>query len=335
MKNYFTFPDGALRYDCRPCGACCKGLGIGLDMVAGDLDRIEAVAPGIAAFVRRRGPAWTAFNPRGGCWFLETDGLCKLERDHGRDHKPAVCRLFPFNRVFVAGDYRVIDFNSVVCPLEPAAGDGVRHAELLAELDGIRDPAIAATALPDGAAAIIALEAATTPEFDTSPGVDALFGQARTPGDATHEAATLVLRSLRFNELFGPRSWAPPATIHRLLPSMSRGWMHLLAVGEDLAQRPLGMQESTSVWSETVSLTYLLARWSEPAWIAVDSLSVPDDPEVLGIAKELRRNHRRRAPLGEVLGPAMRGRPLRDRVVLMRNLEPLLPHVRFGGKKRR
>jgi Fe-S-cluster containining protein len=334
LKNYFTFPDGSLTYDCGPCGACCQGLGIGLDMVAGDLDRIEAVAPGIAAFVRKRGPAWTAFNPRGGCWFLEHDGLCRLEREHGRAHKPSVCRLFPFNRIFTAGAYRVVDFNSVVCPLEPAT-NGVRHADLLREIEAIADPAIVGSPLPPGAEALIAAEVSSEPGYDECPGLPALFQHTRLPGETTRANADLLLRSLRFNELFGPRSWTSSTTLQGLLPRMSRSWLHLLAIGEELAGRPLGIQEATSLWGETVGMSYVLARWNEPAWISSDTVSVPDDPDVLAIAKELRRNQRRRAPFGDIVGKSLSGRPLRERVVLTRSLEGLLAHVHFSARKRR
>lgn len=303
-------------------------------MVSGDLDRVEAVAPGIAAFVRRRGRAWTAFNPRGGCWFLAQDGLCNLEREHGRDHKPAACRLFPFNRVFVAGDWRVIDFNSVICPLE-VAENGVRHEDVLAEIDTIQDPAVVGSPLPEGAAELIAIEARASPGYDEAPGVVAVFGESRTPRAETRAHADALLRSLRFNELFGPRRWAPRPTLQNLLGRMSSVWLHLLAVGEELAERPLTLQEATSIWGETVGLSYLLARWKEPAWIAVDNLEVPDSDDVLAIARELRRNQRKRAPLGTLLEARWRARPLRDRIVAARDLETLFPSLRFGAKRRR
>jgi Fe-S-cluster containining protein len=63
----FTWPDRRLRYECRGCGACCKGHGIGIDAVAGQLVQLVAKRPELAAFVRRRGDAVTAFNPRDRC----------------------------------------------------------------------------------------------------------------------------------------------------------------------------------------------------------------------------------------------------------------------------
>jgi hypothetical protein len=72
---YFTWPDGRLRYECRGCGACCKGHGIGIDAAGGQLVQLVTRRPELAAFVRRRGDAITAFNPRERCCFLEDDGL--------------------------------------------------------------------------------------------------------------------------------------------------------------------------------------------------------------------------------------------------------------------
>ncbi len=48
----FTWPDRGLAYDCRGCGACCKGLGIGLDAAGGELERLTAAYPEVAAFAK-------------------------------------------------------------------------------------------------------------------------------------------------------------------------------------------------------------------------------------------------------------------------------------------
>ena len=190
-RFYFTFPDKVFSYECRGCGACCKGLGIGLDGSGGQVDGLIERYPQIIPFLRKRGLAWTAFNPRGGCWFLDQQGLCAIERDHGRDAKPASCRLFPFNRVFRLGEHTIVDYNSVICPLRavpadaPAADIGssgrVSHGDIRAEIESIADPAVIGTALPgvkaeEGqrfvtreraiAAACFAQAAAAEPELD-------------------------------------------------------------------------------------------------------------------------------------------------------------------------
>src|SRR5215510_2868061 len=146
-RVYFTWPDGRMRYECRGCGACCKGHGIGIDVVAGQLVQLVAKRPELVAFVRRRGDAITAFNPRDRCWFLADDGLCRIEVEDGRAAKPASCRLFPFNRVFRLGAYTIVDYNSVICPLT-VGDDGIAHAEVAAEIAAIADPAVVGTSLP-------------------------------------------------------------------------------------------------------------------------------------------------------------------------------------------
>ena len=114
---YFTWPDRRLAYTCAGCGACCKGLGIGLDVTGGQLAQLVARRPDVVPFLRRRGEATTLWNPRDRCWFLADDGLCRIEAEDGRAAKPASCRLFPFNRVFTLG----AAFALGPAPVAPAA----------------------------------------------------------------------------------------------------------------------------------------------------------------------------------------------------------------------
>lgn len=160
---YFTWPDGVLGYDCRGCGDCCKGLGIGLDESGGQVEQLVGLYPALTPFLRKRGAAWTAFNPRGRCFFLDDQGLCRVEMDHGRAQKPASCRLFPFNRVFRLGAYTIVDYNSVICPLQvfpdrdadaaahddssPPTNPAVSHDAILEEMASIADPAVIGTTL--------------------------------------------------------------------------------------------------------------------------------------------------------------------------------------------
>jgi hypothetical protein len=159
-RIYFTWPDRLFSYDCRGCSACCKGLGIGLDAAAGQVEHLVGLYPGLTPFLRKRGQTWTAFNPRGRCWFLTDAGLCRVESEHGRESKPASCRLFPFNRIFRLGSWMIVDFNSVICPLRaapdpggdhapaPGASGPVTHASVLADIAAVRDTAVVGTALP-------------------------------------------------------------------------------------------------------------------------------------------------------------------------------------------
>jgi len=86
---YFTWPDRGVRYTCAGCARVLQGHGIGLDVTGGQLVQLVARRPQIAAFLRRRGDTITAFNPRDRCWFLEDDGLCRIESRTAAPPSPA------------------------------------------------------------------------------------------------------------------------------------------------------------------------------------------------------------------------------------------------------
>jgi hypothetical protein len=138
----FTFLDGAFRYDCAACGqACCRGKGVALE-AGRELVPLLRRAPALAPFLEPLPGGYVRLpDVTDGCWFLRPDGFCAYESDHGRAAKFTTCRLFPFNRVFRAGPVRIVDVNSVVCPVQDAwgSGQGVRHEELERELAEIGD----------------------------------------------------------------------------------------------------------------------------------------------------------------------------------------------------
>src|SRR5690606_31316539 len=78
----------------------------------------------------------------------------------------------------------------------------------------------------------------------------------RAPGDATLANAIALTPSMRFNELFGPRKVAQAQ-----LAAMWLAWLGFAALGEQLAQRPLGLQELTTLWSEQAVLMRAFALW--------------------------------------------------------------------------
>jgi Fe-S-cluster containining protein len=333
--TYFTWPDRRFRYDCRGCGACCKGHGIGLDVAGGQLVQLLARRPQLAAFLRRRGEAITAFNPRDRCWFLDDDGLCRVEREDGRAAKPASCRLFPFNRVFRLGAYTIVDYNSVICPLV-AGGDGVSHAEVAAEIAAIADPSVIGTPLPardadaEGkafvaaehaiAAAIFAapgdLAAAWTAQADAgvldaeraaaSAAFTAILGTPwQLPSSASLTAASWLTPSLRFNELYGPRQYAARSAMPPVLARMWLAWLGFAALGEQLAGRALGMQELTTLWTEQAPVMHAVARWTQPPALKPGPVDLPGvDPDnlVRSLAQSFVDNRKARRPLGELVG---------------------------------
>jgi len=336
-RTYFTWPDGRFRYECRGCGACCKGHGIGLDVAGGQLVELVARRPAIVSFLRRRGEAVTAFNPRDRCWFLADDGLCRIEVEDGRAAKPASCRLFPFNRVFRIGAYTVVDYNSVICPLAVVASGGIAHAEVAGEIAAVSDPAVVGTQLPardaeregqqlvDGeraiaAAAWVAADAADVAaawgaqadagaldreRATQDAAFSALLGAPwRAPEPATLAAALWLTPSLRFNELYGPRQYAPRSAMPPVLARMWLAWLGFAALGEQLAQRALGLQELTTLWSEQAPLMHAVARWSETPQLKPGPVELPGvDPG--GLVRALGRafvdNRKTRRTLGALV----------------------------------
>ena len=346
-STYFTWPDRRFRYECRGCGACCKGHGIGIDAAGGQLVQLVTKRPELAAFVRRRGDAVTAFNPRDRCWFLADDGMCRIEVEDGRAAKPASCRLFPFNRVFHVGATMVVDYNSVICPLAVVDDNGVSHAEVLAEIDTIKDPAIVGTSLPGDDASIarersiadvifahaLDLDAAWTAQ-ETGPQPISLLESAfaalglawRLPSATTLASALMLTPSMRFNELYGPRQYASRDAMPPLLARMWLAWLGFAGLGEMLAQRPLGLQELTTLWSEQAPLMHLIARWDARPALKAGRLELPSvDPGnlVRTLAQQCIDNKGRRT-LGDIIAAAFASAEPAARVAALRLADPIV-----------
>jgi len=350
-RALFTFPERVFSYECRGCAACCKGHGIGLDATGGEVAHLTAAYPGVIAFLRRRGDATTAFNPRDRCWFLDDDQLCRVEREHGRARKPASCRLFPFNRIYRIGSWAVIDYNSVLCPIRIGGNPAVARGDVLAEIATVDDAAVvgtrlggseeegrelvereraiaegcfAAAAAGDLAAGWSAQCAGAMPPCD--PPFRALVDRPWGAPDATTLAHCLWLTpSLRFNELYGPRKYAPRERLVAALPGMWLAWIGFAALGAELAARPLGLQELTTIWSEQAPLMYLAARWGDVPRLRGGALDLPG--EVRRLAAAIRENQG--TTLAAIAAPILAGLPPAERAPLIKLAEPLL-RAAFG-----
>ena len=356
-RTYLTWPDRRFRYECRGCGACCKGHGIGIDVAGGQLVQLLARQPALAAFLRRRGDAITAFNPRDRCWFLADDGMCRIEVDDGRVAKPASCRLFPFNRVFRIGGYTVVDYNSVICPLQ-IGDDGVSHAEIHAEIAAIVDPAVVGTQLPardaeaEGRALVETERAVASAVFAAADAADveagwaaqadpAAFAAERAtqraafalildtewalPSAPTRAAALWLTPSLRFNELYGPRQYAARSAMAPLLARMWLAWIGFAAIGEQLARRSLGLQELTTLWSEQAPVMHAIARWTEAPALRPGPIELPGvDPGgfVRRLGQAFVDNRKARRPFGALV--AGFGSDPATRITVLKSAEALL-----------
>src|SRR5215813_1635420 len=140
FELFFAFVDGAYDYVCAECTAlCCKGHGFG-----GNLERelrplfsrypqLEAMA------LSRTGAQITFATTGGGCVMLDVDNFCRIEKDLGKDKKPNICNLFPFNAFSRIGKTIVV-MPHFLCPLRavaPARPGEVQgtHALIESELD--------------------------------------------------------------------------------------------------------------------------------------------------------------------------------------------------------
>src|SRR5262245_12109418 len=130
---FFAFPNGVYDYVCSECTAlCCKGHGFG-----GSLDRemrslfvrypqLESMA------LSRNGDQITFATTGSGCVMLDTDNFCRIEKELGKDKKPNICNLFPFNAFSKIGKTIVV-MPHFLCPLRlvvparPGQVQGTHH----------------------------------------------------------------------------------------------------------------------------------------------------------------------------------------------------------------
>src|SRR5688572_23720227 len=134
---FFAFADGAITFDCAPCGRCCKSVGTGIDRAqletSEDLQRM-LVFLDPAGTTR---PLVSVFTFADGCRQLTPDNLCDLHRRGGPQAKPRICRLFPFSRlVDLDGMWTLLPQGH--CPWVGSAAPAAfsRHSALLEELAG-------------------------------------------------------------------------------------------------------------------------------------------------------------------------------------------------------
>ena len=320
MKTYFTFSDASLGYDCAACGQrCCRGKAFAID--SDELVPLLALRPRLSRHLRLGGGGTlVAQNLTDRCWFLQPDGFCNLEVEHGRDSKPSTCRLFPFNRVFKVGDVRVVDLNSTLCPIEAKSG-GVTHAEIVKDLDQIgRSPLVDSPKRPPEALAAdwVATEEQAQAVYrqhaqDPDAAVAAL-GDARSAARTTewcaifgldktrHEEGldkvaaqvALIVGSLRFAQLFEARGQRAYPTELAALPIRVRALTLLGSLAADLLNETPSLRALTELWHGQRETLDVLAAWDEPVQIRSPQFSA-DLPPLL------------QPLLGQLLGLGFRG----------------------------
>ena len=114
---FFAFPDGIFDYVCAECSAlCCKGHGFAASLER-DMRRLVVRYPQLETMVvARDGDTVELLTPDSGCLMLDPDNLCRIEKDLGKDNKPNVCKIFPFNSFTKVGK-TVVVLPHFLCPL--------------------------------------------------------------------------------------------------------------------------------------------------------------------------------------------------------------------------
>jgi hypothetical protein len=296
VRTYFTFPDGGLRYDCPSCRQqCCRGKGFAL--TGPELLPLLRKAPELGPHLYlRNGGSIGAVDVTDGCWFLAGDGNCTLETRFGRALKPSTCRLFPFNRIFKIDDLRVVDMNSVLCPLQPADGNGVRWADLSREIDELSGSPLVDVEptrpldLPDN---WLDLERRLMEEdpLQAEPALAKDWAEIYGTGDdqAVRPILKLLAPSLRFNTLFRKEGGGPYSHLIAMLPKRIRALGLLAGLGGQPSLRSL-----TELWTQQASTLDVLTNWEEPIQMTSPKFdaSIPDELQ---------------PALGALLGGAYRG----------------------------
>jgi hypothetical protein len=209
---------------------------------------------------------------------------------------------------------------------------GITHAEVAAEIavvktDDRRHAAPGARCEAEGRAFVESERAIAAAAFSgdvhatwAAQADAAAFEQERAHANAAFEAilgtpfqlpsattlanACWLTPSMRFNELYGPRQYAPRSSMSPVLARMWLAWLGFAALGEDLAGRPFGLQELTTLWSEQAPLMHAVARWSESPSLKPGPMELPGvDPG--GLVKKLGmsfvENRKAKQPFGALV----------------------------------
>jgi hypothetical protein len=196
---FIAFPSGSLRYDCAPCGRCCKGLGYADDLVhLGASKKLGRMAP----FLDSAGgatPLASFYTYADGCRFLGDDNLCDLHRQGGPGAKPRICRLFPFSRlVDVDGMWALLPHMRCPWTASLTGADALsEHAAIVADLA----PLVAGALAPSPHPVLTHVDASKRRAGETAVRDDLALDEA--PRQAMARALALHRRH------FGPALAAP------------------------------------------------------------------------------------------------------------------------------
>jgi hypothetical protein len=110
-------------------------------------------------------------------------------------------------------------------------------------------------------------------------------------------------------------------------------WLGFAALGEQLARRPLGLQELTTLWSEQAPLLHVAARWTESPSLKPGPIDLPGlDPggHVRALAQAFIDNRKPHRPLGAVVEAVFARADATIRVTALKSAEAM---VRAGFRR--
>jgi hypothetical protein len=117
LTFYLPFPDGVLQYVCAECNAhCCRGFGFG-GSLSREMRSLFNKYPALETAVTSRRGDIVWLQDHGACPFLRDDNFCQIELTHGKQSKPGVCGLFPFNKFSRLSENIIVISPHFLCPL--------------------------------------------------------------------------------------------------------------------------------------------------------------------------------------------------------------------------
>jgi hypothetical protein len=369
---YFAFPDGVFHYVCAECTAlCCRGQGF-----AGSLKRempaLMALYPALgSAVVSRQASMVTFGTPAGRCFFLDQDNLCRIERDHGKDLKPGVCSLFPFNAFMRIGEVVSIRPH-FMCPIRlqvparPGEVEGTHTAiDAAARASGLLDREYIKSYLPAAslhpaldAVAVVNRETSFRDACARSIGHQSFYATLKEESSDPGALDTITSRAAKVMGLAVDSTSRERdrtddlllalAPSHRLslLHMSSEAILRALAIGEvvlrqimPLSSIPMSPQGAYSVLNNIAPAVRLLALGDETVELAARaSLKSPPfgDPEMAFAAFAVLRKLGATAAVLDSLEKAIKpGMTIPDRSALLVQLGSQIDHSRAKSPKKR
>lgn len=367
---YMAFPDGVYHYVCAECTAlCCRGQGFG-GSFRREMGQLLSLYPALGSMaVSRQGDIISFATPTGGCHFLDGDNLCRIEKEHGKQLKPGVCTLFPFN-VFTRIGKTIAVSPHFMCPLRlrvparPGEVEGthsavetaVRESALL-DGDQVKNHAQSATLHPSlNAEEVLARESRFRDRCSAALGRRRFYTTVRGESEDAPSFDEFIPRALKVMGYEGPPrprrrdgiddlmlALAPPLRL-TMLTSSSEAMLRALALGEmllrwvaPLSSGPPTLQGAHHIITSFGGAIRLLASGDQPVQLRARAAKVAPfgDPDMTFAAfRVLRDVASSTAPLvalEKAVSPAL---TVSQRSVLLVQLGSQISHGTVAAKKR-